>query len=204
LVFVQWFVANSSVIGIGKLIYNKKPAPRFTAGTVCFVTIAYVVGHALLQHKLAAILEGCFYFALQAKNYMTLAAPMVGLVIGTVLYHPYTNGAYMQYLPISNSGIAVMYFFGNCRPVDGFEGMVGDLHSIKVRFRCSMPNCLTGLKVSTIAANQQAKLSTEMGHPLLPLACINNAHPWQLICKCIFFYENHGYNLEKRGVGKHC
>ena len=65
-----------------------------------FSIVKYLVTHAWLEDKIAAIFQFRVQFALQAKPYVTFAAPMVCDIARCVVDHANRDGADMLRAPV--------------------------------------------------------------------------------------------------------
>lgn len=73
-----------------------------------FRIVRNLVTNARREDKLATVRKLRLQFALQAQQYVTLLAPVIGQVVRRVFNHPDTDCAKLLRPPESHPGLAVM------------------------------------------------------------------------------------------------
>jgi len=94
--------------------------------------VRHLVTHARLEDKFSAIFQFCVQLTLQAKQDVTLAAPMVCQVACRVLDHAHPDMAKVLGAPVRNPTFSPMLGSIDAGPVSGTKRNAGHVHDISL------------------------------------------------------------------------
>ena len=92
--------------------------------------VGHLVAHTRRQDIPPSVSEFGMQLALQAKENMTLGAPVVGEVTRGILDHAYSDRAELPGTPERATALARVLLRRDRGPVGGTEGNVTDLHAL--------------------------------------------------------------------------
>ena len=92
--------------------------------------VGHLIAHTRRQNIPPSISEFGVQLALQAKENMTLGAPLVGELTRGILDHAHPDCAELPGSPEGSTTLAGVLHWRDRRPVGGAEGNVTDLHAL--------------------------------------------------------------------------
>jgi hypothetical protein len=92
--------------------------------------VGYLIARTRRQNIPASVSEFGVQLALQAKENVTLGAPVVGEVTRGILDHAHPDCAELPGSPEGSTTLTGVLHWRNRRPVGGTEGNVTDLHAL--------------------------------------------------------------------------
>ena len=93
-----------------------------------FSIVSHLITHARLEDKCAAIFQFRVQFALKAKQYVSLAAPMVSEITLRVFDHANADVAEMLRAPVSCATVSLVLGLVNAGPIGGSERNARHVH----------------------------------------------------------------------------
>ena len=140
-------------------IHDKQPRARRRARAMRIGAIGDLIAHAGLEHERASVLELGRQFAVDAKQDVPLAAPVVGDIARRIVDHADTDLAELARAPGRFAGIARMPGRRDGRPVGRSERDIRHPHHTTAR------SCRSGESSSATAAHRTAAPPPSAGSP---------------------------------------
>lgn len=116
-------------------INDEQPRGDSCGRSMGFCMVRHLVTHARLEDKCSAIFQFCVQLTLQAKQDVTLAAPMVCQVACRVLDHAHPDVAKVLGAPVRNPTFSPMLGSIDAGPIGGAKRNAGHVHNVSLCLR---------------------------------------------------------------------
>ena len=103
-----------------------------------FCMVCHLVAHARLEDKCSAIFQFRVQLALEAKQDVPLAAPMVRQIACRIFDHAHPDMAKMLCAPVSNASCTRVLGSIDTGPIGGAKRNARHVHDISLGFECSI------------------------------------------------------------------
>ena len=97
-----------------------------------FSIVSHLITHARLEDKCAAIFQFRVQFTLKAKQYVSLAAPMVSEITLRVFDHANADVAEMLRAPVSCATVSLVLGLVDAGPIGGSEWNARHVHDFSL------------------------------------------------------------------------